>query len=143
MAGLADRHRALDGGADAREAIRQIFGFERQAHRVHAAADVDADRRRYDRALGGNDRAHGRTDAVVRVRHGRDVMMNERQLRDVRELGARLVRDVVGVDLDGHPALAENLLYRHVLLSRQGLAWIVFVISTTGRNLVTRARRAP
>ena len=46
--------------------------------RHHAAADVDADRGRDDRALGRDHAADGRADAPVDVGHHRDVRVDER-----------------------------------------------------------------
>ena len=53
VVGAAVRHRALDGGAQRVQVVRQIARVERRAHRHHAAADVDADRRRDDRLVVG------------------------------------------------------------------------------------------
>ena len=47
----AMRHGALDARAQRRQRLRQIARLERGLHGHHAAADVDADRRRDDRAL--------------------------------------------------------------------------------------------
>jgi hypothetical protein len=69
--------------------------------RGHAAADVDADRGRDDRALGGHDRTDGGADAEVDVGHHRDPRADERQGGDVAQLLPRLVLDGDAV----HPAL--------------------------------------
>jgi hypothetical protein len=95
-AGAPVRHRRLDRRAQTGEAVRQLLRRQRRRDRHHAATDVDADRRRHDRPLARNDAADGRTQAPVHVRHDGDVMMHERQARDVLQLPARL-------RLDRHP----------------------------------------
>ena len=65
------------------------LALQRGLHRHHAAADVDADRRRDDRALGRDHAADGRADAPMHVRHRRHPLVDERQLRDVAQLLVR------------------------------------------------------
>jgi hypothetical protein len=60
------------------QVVRQLAGLEAEANGVHPAADIDPDRRRNDRALGGNDRAHGRADADMDIGHRRDMAVDER-----------------------------------------------------------------
>src|SRR5262249_14436646 len=51
------------------------------------------DRRRDDRALGWDHRAHRRALAVMYIRHYRDVFEDERQAGDIVELPLRAVLD--------------------------------------------------
>ncbi len=115
LAVLVEAHgdRTLDRGAHAREAVGQVLDLERQAHRVHAAADVDADRRGDDRAPGGNHRADSRADAGVHVGHRRDVAEHDRQLRHVGELLTRMRLEVLGKHLDRDAAAFDELSDRH------------------------------
>ena len=93
-AGPAVRHRRLDRGAQRRQRLSGSWSRgQRRPHRHHAAADVDADRGRHDRPLTRNDAADGGAQAPVHVRHDGDVMMHERQARDVLQLAARLRLD--------------------------------------------------
>jgi hypothetical protein len=54
-------------------------------------ANVHADGRRNNRALGGNNAAHRRANSPVHVRHGRNPLKNKGKLRHVQELRSRLV----------------------------------------------------
>ena len=100
-------------------AVRQLARRERGAHRHHAAADVDADRRRHDRGLGGDHRADGGALAEVHVRHDGDVVMDERQRRDVEQLAARRVLDGHALDpgLDRRIARLDDLRAGHDAIS--------------------------
>src|SRR5204863_8860452 len=71
------------------------------------------DRGRNDRGVRGNHRADGRTDAEMDIRHRGDVMMHDRQLRDVDELLARLRLDVASIDLDRDASLVNFLENGH------------------------------
>ena len=65
----------------ARSRAGEVVGGELGADGHHPAADVHADRRRDDRALGRDDRADGRALAQVRVGHQRQVRVDERHRR--------------------------------------------------------------
>ena len=100
------------GRGGAVRASREARRPQRRRLRHHAAADVDADGRRHDRADRRDHRADGRAHAPVHVRHHRDVAMDERQRGDVQELLARdvLELDAVGPALDRHAAgFADDL----------------------------------
>ena len=78
-------------GVDGLEHEPEIGGAERLDGQVgldegHAAADVDADGVRHDRALGEQDATDRHAVAGVRVGHQRDVIDGERQVRQVRRL---------------------------------------------------------
>ena len=109
----ADRHRILDRTAHLRQRIGQVFRRKREPYRVHAAADVHPDGGGNDRALRRNHAAHGRADSSVDIRHGRDVSVDDRQLRNVDELLQRFVLDVLGPHLHGDAALVELHSDRH------------------------------
>src|SRR6266496_1716386 len=104
-----DRHRPLDRGAYAREAVGKLLRLEGESHGVYAASNVHADRRGDDRAPGRNDRAHGRADSGMHVGHRRDVAEHDRQLRHVGELLPRMSLDVVGENLDRHAPAFDDL----------------------------------
>ena len=114
-ADAAVRHGRLDAEPQLGEAVRQVAGGERRAHRHHAAADVDADRRRHDRRPGGDDGADGGALAQVHVRHHGDVAMDERQRGDVEQLAARRVLDRHALDpgLDRRVARLDRLRAGH------------------------------
>jgi hypothetical protein len=111
-------------------ALVEIVARERKARRHHAAADVDPHRRRDDGAHGGDHRAHRGADAEMHVRHGGDVVMHDRQARDVDKLRARRGLDLAGVDPyrnsafidfleDGHAGSFDSLElqeFRRILL---------------------------
>ncbi|HNI24169.1 MAG TPA: hypothetical protein PLK47_15335, partial [Plasticicumulans sp.] len=86
---MAPPHARRDGAHEVPqervEVLGEIVGHEVGAHRGHAAADVDADARRDDRPLGGDDRADGGAEAEVGVGHEGDVPGQDRQAR--RALG--------------------------------------------------------
>ena len=105
-------HRALDRGAQRVERIGQPARLERGLDRHHAAADVDADRGRDDRALGRHDAADGRADPEVHVGHHRDVAKHDRQPRQVAELLQRgvLDADAARPRLDRHPPALDQLV---------------------------------
>jgi len=77
-----------------------------------------AERLGLDGAVGRDDGPHRCADARVHVRHRRDVMMHDRQPRDVHELLARAGLHVVGIDLDRNATLLDNLLDRHYVSQR-------------------------
>ena len=74
----------------------QVAGVELGADGDHPAADVDADRRRDDRAVGRDHRADGRALAQVRVGHQRHVRVDERHRRGFPRLCKGGVVDVAG-----------------------------------------------
>jgi hypothetical protein len=100
--GTSVRHRRLDRRSYAGEAVRQIRRRQIGHRRDHAAADIDADRRRHDRPLGGDHRAHCRALAPMRVRHHGQMLEQEGQAGDVAQLllGLLLDRDAAGPRLD-------------------------------------------
>jgi hypothetical protein len=91
----------------------QIVGGERSTRRHHPATQVHPDGRGNDCTIRGDHRADGGADAGVHVGHRRDMMVDDRQLRQVDELLARARLHVVGVDLDRNAAFFDDLLYRH------------------------------
>ena len=87
----AVRHRALDRRAQRPEVVGQVRCGQRGLRGDHAAADVDADRSRNDRLARREHGADGRADAVVHVRHRRDVVEHHRKPRGVLQLALRLL----------------------------------------------------
>jgi hypothetical protein len=85
---------AADAGGDrrsdeieqGREIVRQCVGRQVGAGRDHAAADVDADRRRHECAVGGDHGADSGANADVRVGHERERSREDRQTRGARRL---------------------------------------------------------
>ena len=69
----AGRDRPLDAAEQRLERVGQLVLGDVELGGDHAAADVDADRGRDDRALGRDDRADGGADADVGVGHEGDV----------------------------------------------------------------------
>jgi len=103
-----DRHVA----ADLREHLAQglliqLIGGERQSPGDHAAADIDADCSGNDRLLRWNHGAHCRANTQMHVRHCRDMVMHDRQLRDVDELQPRGRFDLSGVHLYRHESFVD------------------------------------
>jgi hypothetical protein len=100
--GAAVRHGLLDCGAHPAEVVGQVGGGEIGHCRDHAAADIDPDRGRHDRALCGYNRADGRALAPMHVGHYREVLIDEGQGGDIAQLLFRLLldRDAAGPGLD-------------------------------------------
>ena len=73
--------------------VRQIFGEEFRSHGHHAAAHVDAHRRRDDCPFGGDDGTDSCALAEMAIRHHRHVTENEGHFRDILELRLRLRLD--------------------------------------------------
>ncbi|MNP49170.1 hypothetical protein D3C76_1433390 [compost metagenome] len=96
------RHRLLDCTAQAMQVVWQVTRVQRGARGDHAAADVHANRSGDDRADRGDHAADGRALAQVHIRHDRQVLEDERHLRCVQQLPARVVfdRHAVGPELD-------------------------------------------
>ena len=92
----AVRHGAFDVGADRSEVVRQLMRLDGQLPGHHPAADVDTDGGRDDRPFRRDDGADRGADAVVAVGHRRDMLVNERQLRDILHL---LDGNVVDLDI--------------------------------------------
>ncbi|MNL51462.1 hypothetical protein D3C87_1745640 [compost metagenome] len=84
------------------QVVGQVGGAQRGARGDHAAADVDPDRGRDDRAHGGDHAANGRPFAQMHIGHDRQVFEDERHLRGVDQLlpGFALDRDALGPQLD-------------------------------------------
>src|SRR6266851_1071427 len=123
----AMRHRGLDRGADAGEAVRQIAGAELGPRRHHPAANIDADRRRHDGAKRRNDAAHRRAHAPMYVRHRRNMVIDERERGDIAQLLHCLV-------FDGHVTRPH--------LERRAARLLVIDETLLGHVLVTSSRRA-
>ena len=110
----ADGHIARDLIKDLLQPLLvDVICRKRKTRRNHAAADIDAHRRRDDRLVGGDHRADGRADAQMHVGHGGDVVVDEGQAGEVGELRLRALVDVVGPDPDRHGAAFQDGLYRH------------------------------
>ena len=69
----------LDAAEQRLERVGQLALGDVELGGDHAAADVDADRRRDHGALRRDHRAHRRADADVCVRHERDVALDDRK----------------------------------------------------------------
>ena len=93
----AVRHGALDGQAQRLQVVGQVLGVQRGPGGHHAAADVDAHRRRDDGLAGRDHRTHRGADAHVHVGHGRHMPEHDRQARHVAQL-------LDGLGLDRYPA---------------------------------------
>lgn len=94
VGGEADRDRLLYGEAQRAQVVRQVGRGQAGAHRLHAAADVDADRGRRDSVAHRDDRADGRAVAQVDVGHDADAL-DPGQARDVAQLVERGLLDVL------------------------------------------------
>ncbi len=114
MLGKTDGDAGFNGGADSVERIGEIRRTDRQPQRVHAAADINADRGRNDGRLGGNHRAHCGADSGVHIRHGRNMAMHDGQLRHIDELLQGFALDVLRPDFDRHAAFVQGQLNAHV-----------------------------
>ena len=84
-----------------------------QANRIHAAAYIDTDGGWNDGLLGRDHAAHGGADAMMHIRHGGDMAVNDGQLRYVEQLLDGVVFDVLGEHLHRDPALVQCNLYWH------------------------------
>ena len=115
VVGAAVRHRGLDGAAQRRQVVGQLVRREAGLHGHHAAADVDADGGRDDRALARNDAADRGAEAPVHVGHGRHVAVDERQAGDVAQLlrGLLFERHALGPRLDGHALGLDDVVGAH------------------------------
>jgi hypothetical protein len=122
----AVRHRGLDRRAHAVQVVGQVAGGERGLDRHHAAADVDADRGRDDRSVGGDHAADRRADAPVDVGHRGDVVEHDRQLGHVLELapGRRLELHAVHPGADRHAVGLDQVVLhgRSLPRARRGRA---------------------
>jgi hypothetical protein len=88
------RDRALDLPAYLSPVGGEIVGVELRAHGDHAAADVDSDSCRHQRAQGGDHRSDGGALAQVGIRHEGQVRVDEGQAGgDLRLLAGLLVDD--------------------------------------------------
>ena len=87
-------HRALDIGTDLGQVVGQLAGIERQLPGHHPAADVDTDRGRNDCALGRDHRADGGAGAIMTIRHGGHMLVDDRQPRHVLHLVDGVVLNV-------------------------------------------------
>ena len=104
----AGGHGGLDAAEERLEVVGQLVLGDVELGGDHAAADVDADGRRDDGALGGDDRADGGADAHVGVGHEGHVALHDGQaggllsLTDGVGLDVARPRDELGVDGGGH-----------------------------------------
>jgi hypothetical protein len=73
------RDRRRDPAEQGFEGVRELGVGHVELGGDHPAADVDPDRRRDDRALGGDDRPDGRAEPDVGVGHEGDVAVDDRQ----------------------------------------------------------------
>src|ERR1700722_17110318 len=105
------------------ELVWQLIGADIQTMRHHAAPNVHADRGG-DNCFDCRDHgAHGRAHAPVRVRHCRDVLVDERQRAEVLQLLARALVEIRRPDLHWHATgsthaidvWADHFLDGHVL----------------------------
>jgi hypothetical protein len=87
------RHGVLDGRTQRLQIVRKIARQQRRARGHHAAADVDADGSRNDRALRRDDAADRRALAQVYIRHHRQVPIDEGHSGGVDQLLAGFVLD--------------------------------------------------
>ena len=98
----------LDPAEQRLEVVGQLARGQVELGRDHAAADVDADGRRDDRTLGGDDGSDGGAETDVGIGHERDVAFDDGQARRHLRLADRAVVDVarpgdeLGVDGRGH-----------------------------------------
>lgn len=98
----ADRHGRLDAAAQPRQVVGQVAGRQGGAHGVHAAADIDADGGRNNRAARGNHAADGGADTGMHVGHGGDKRMDDGQAGKMLQLAQRLRVDIVGKNVHGY-----------------------------------------
>ena len=106
----ADGHVAGDLGEDGLEAVAtEGLDGEVGLDQGDAAADVDADGVRHDRAIGEQHASDRHAVAGVGVRHERDMLDRERQVRQVGRLLERGAVDVERPALDRHPSGLANL----------------------------------
>ena len=115
-----------DGGLDAAEQrverVGQLVLGQVELGRDHAAADVDPDRGGDDGPGRRDDRADGRAETDVRVRHERDVTRDDGQARGLLRLGDGLRVDVTRpghesrVDDGGHAPLSLMFFARHTAI---------------------------
>jgi len=109
----SDRHGGFDGGAHRAQVVGQVGCGQRQPHRIHPASDIHPHRRRNNGREGGNDRTDRCADACMDVRHGRNMSVHDRQLRDIDELLNGFVLDVARPDFDRNAAFVERDLNAH------------------------------
>lgn len=114
MLGFADGHIAADLIEHAAQRLFvELPGIQRQAAGHHATAQIDPRRRRHDGLMRGDHRTDGGTNTEMYIRHGRHMMVDEGQGRDVGKLLAGSVIDVIGPDMDRHLRPLEGLMDRH------------------------------
>src|SRR5581483_7237748 len=90
-----------------------VEALRRMGARIAVLVAVDADRRRNDRLLRRNDRADGRADAEMHVGHGGDMVVHDRQLRDVDELLPGGSLELGRIDLDRHETFLDFRAHGH------------------------------
>ena len=114
MLGTSYRHIATDLVKDLlQRPLIDVIRRDAQATGHHAATDIHADGGRNNGLVRGDHRTDGRTDAQMHVRHGRDMMMDEWQTGDIRQLLPGFLVDVIGPDFHWHALVGMNLLDRH------------------------------
>jgi hypothetical protein len=110
------RHRGLDRAPHAGQVVRQVRGDQVRPHRHHSTPNIDPNTCGNNSALGCDHAADGGADAVVHVRHDRDVLMDERHLRNVEQLiqGCCLELHALDPRLDWCAVVdLENLRFAH------------------------------
>ena len=119
----AYRHCCFNHLAQGAQVIGQVPGTQAEAGGNHSTANINPDCRRNDGAFGRNDGADRSADANMDIGHCRDMVMNDRQTRDMAQLCQSLRVDIVGVDLDRQTVRRlDDALNRHgeISLARGG-----------------------
>ena len=144
----AGRDRPLDAAEQRLERVGQLVLGDVELGGDHAAADVDADRRRDHRALGRDHRADGGADADVGVGHEGDVALDDRQagrllgLADGLRVDVARPGDELVVDVGGHgSAIRRWCRSGHLALAVPGPSYGLAGTSRTGDPRRRRAAR--
>ena len=96
----AQGHVALDLQTHITQAIRQVFGAQASANRVHAAANIHTHSRRDHSMFSRYHRAHRRANTSMHVGHqGHAVFVNEGQLSQLASLLKSLQFNILRPDL--------------------------------------------
>jgi hypothetical protein len=69
--------------------VRQLARVQRRLHCHHAAADIHADRGRYDRAFGWNHASYSGANPPMDIRHRRHPLVDKRHRSNVAQLFLR------------------------------------------------------
>lgn len=114
----AMRNGLLDCGTQRPQVVRQVFSAQRGLARRRSAADVHTHGGGDDGLDGRDHRPDGGADTQVHVRHGSDVLEDDRQTSRIAQLLTRFVfyRHALGPHLDGHRTfLLFNVVVHGVL----------------------------